>query len=435
MNKRLKHVLIASGLLAALFSARLWLPNVQASSGQTPLYEGDKNPFDGMSPLLLWDEGWLTGSTNIRVLSVPQVVAWTPGKASSWAVETGMALDGVLDAENQRLYIVSQIYTGDEDLLDVKIPQDGLYPPTALWPMALITIDTESGQELERMVLEGEWVNTPNSGTATPIGVVGDILYMRNYGASRNLFAFNLKSGEISEDVLNLCEGSYPVKTIFAADMNGVLSLCIDYSSGTQTSLTFTALDGSGQQTLDVPKMGTEDYEAGNGLIRGAGNIAYVIDSDARMILEIDLATMEILRSANYAQNLPAQESSLGERVLSWLREQSATTTLAKRWMAMPVISPDGSQLVVDSGMNLNTGRVGSLYVIDLETLQATEEIGDLAGSPTVLTFADNGLLFVFFEKRSLRNDSEGIAIDLESGGQFPFTVPVRSNVRHIFTP
>lgn len=87
--------------------------------------------------------------------------------------------------------------------------------------------------------------------------------------------------------------------------------------------------------------------------------------------------------------------------------------------------------MAVDGGMD--GGSTRSVYVIDLETLQAVQELTTSA-TPTALTFASNTLLYVFFEKGMQDKPTDGLAFDLVSGAQSELSVPMGSDLREIVT-
>ncbi|MEX1071650.1 MAG: hypothetical protein WEC37_03400 [Anaerolineales bacterium] len=426
MNKWTRLALAAAALLLIFFSAPFWLPSALA------VFAGEVEPDQSSlgvtsdQAIFIIDSGWLTGQTTQRVLAAPQLLAWSADQAEPvWASQTGFSYGGFHDAASARIFLIEQRNVNHESLLDLTIGEQSLYPPTAEWPLYLAVVDADNGDVISRTRLEQKFIYTYSNGIGRPIAVKGNTLYFVTYGALNNLIAYDLSSAEFTGETWDLCETSYPMQVSFSESLNGMATLCMDYSTGMEASLTFTPLDGEGQTSIDIPVLGEEEYMSGNGLLLGANGMAYVLDTDARAIVEVDLVSMEITRTVNYVENLQAQ-SSLGETFVTWLLEQSAQTAHAKRWMSMSTISPDGHWLAVDGGMGANYGTARNVFVIDLHTLQATQEL-ELPATPTSLIFGQDNLLYAFLDKRSMAVGTRVIAFDLSTGTQSEFAVTMAS--------
>jgi hypothetical protein len=427
MNKWIRLVFAALALLIVFFSMPFWLPGAVASIGGE-IQAKPVNPAVGSSPILLTDTGWMTGTTTMRVQSAPQMIAWLPGQAEpAWATETGFSYGGFYDSASGRLFLIEQRNADVTTLLDLDIPERVLYPPNAQWPLFLTELDVETGSVVSTVQLDTDFVYSPNGGIGRPVALVGETLYIMKYGSINNLTAFDLNTQEFGEESRELCDNSYPMHVSFVSELNAFVTLCMDYTTGMDSSLVLTPLNGE-QIVLDLPLLGDEEYMSGNGLVV-VGATAYVIDSDARGITEVDLVSMSTVRSVNYIENLSA-ESNLGEQFVAWLLDQSAGVAHAKRWFAMPALSPDGRTLVVDSGMGLSGGQADSVYVIDLEMLQATQEL-ELKGYPTSMTFGQDGLLYVFLQTAS-HHPVKVQAIDIASGAQSEFEVVMGSSAYEV---
>jgi len=167
----------------------------------------------------------------------------------------------------------------------------------------------------------------------------------------------------------------------------------------------------------------------GNGLVLAPANTVYVVDTDAGALAKLDLQTMEIVKTVNYRDM--SQESSLGQRLLTWLMELGAQPAQAKRWMAVSAVSSDGRWLAVDGGIGLNGGTNVSLFLIDLQTLQGSQKV-ELNGTPSQMLFGNNGSLLVFFEKSSMASPMAGIVYDLASETQTSFRIPMHGWLRGV---
>jgi hypothetical protein len=429
MNKWIRLAFAALAFLIVFFSLPFWLPGAVASIGGQ-VQANPVNPGVGSHPFLITDGGWMTGTTTMRVEAVPQMIAWLPGQAElAWATETGFSYGAFFDSASSRLFFIEQRNAESETLLGLDIPERALYPPNAQWPLFLTELDIETGSVVSSVQLDTDFVYSANGGIGRPVALVDDTLYIMKYGSINNLTAFDLNTQEFGEESRELCDNSHPMHVSFVSELTAFATLCMDYTTGMDSSLALTPLNGE-QIVLDMPLLGDEEYMSGNGLVV-VGATAYVIDSDARGISEVDLASMSITRSVNYAESLSAKESSLGDRIVAWFLDQSAGVAHAKRWFAMPALSPDSRTLVVDSGMGLSGGQADSVYVIDLETLQATQEL-ELNGYPTSMTFGDDGVLYVFLETAS-HHPVKVQAIDIASGAQSEFEVSMGSGAYEVF--
>ncbi len=429
MNKWIRLAFAALALLIVFFSLPFWLPGALASIGGE-VQAKPVNPALEGAPILLTDTGWMTGTTTMRVQSVPQMIAWLPGQAEpAWATETGFTYGAFYDSASGRLFLIEQRNADSKTMLNLDIPERALYPPTANWPLYLTEMDVETGEVVNTVQLDTDFVYSANGGIGRPVALLGNTLYIMKYGSINNLTAFDLNTQAFREDSLELCDNAYPMHVSFVSELNAFATLCMDYTTGMDASLVLTPLDAE-QVILDMPLLGDEEYMSGNGLVV-VGTTAYVIDSDARGITEVDLASISITRSVNYAENLSA-DRSLGEQFVAWLLDQSAGVAHAKRWFAMPALSPDRRTLVVDSGMGLSGGQADSIYVIDLETLQATQEL-DLSGYPTSMTFDQDGLLYVFLEKGSHRVPLRVDVFDIATGAHSQLEISMASSAYEVY--
>ena len=132
----------------------------------------------------------------------------------------------------------------------------------------------------------------------------------------------------------------------------------------------------------DIHVLGKEDYMMGNGFALGPDSLAYVVDSDAGALVEIDLDSMQILRQVNYRYE--SKERDWLQKSVSRLVDLAATPARAKRWMSKPEVSPDGRHLVVDGGFGIGSGVT---TLVDLENLVLVKEI-KLPKSPQAFHFA-----------------------------------------------
>ena len=432
MNKSLRNLLIAGLLVAALFSIPLWIPELLAKNAIAPEALGNsENPVSETDPIILLDAGWITGNNTQRVLAVPQVMAWDVGQAEAlWATETGFLFGAISDPENQLIYVTEQRSVEKESLLDMTFEADVLYQPNnRIWEVYLTTINQQTGEVVDRQSLADLPVHTYEGADLYPIGLDGKMLYLMNYAAKNNLFAYDLKTHQFGTETWSMCEKGYAMKVVFDEEFTSVIALCANYETAPQSGVTVTKLNSGEQRSLELAPLGEEDYQTGNGLVLGPANTVYVVDTDAGAFAKLDLQTTQIVQTVNYGDTL--QESSLGQRLLTWLIEMGAHPAHAKRWMAVSALSPDGRWLAVDGGIGLNSGVNVSLILIDLQTLQGSQKV-ELNGTPSQMLFSDNGSLPVFFEKSSMASPLAGIVYDLASETQTSFRIPMHGWLRGV---
>ena len=213
MNKSLRNLLIAGLLVAALFSIPLWTPELLAKNVIAPESLGNsENLFSESDPIILLDAGWITGNNTQRVLAVPQVMAWDVGQAEAlWVTETGFLFGAISDPENQLIYVTEQRSVEKESLLDMTFEADMLYQPNnRIWEVYLTTINQQTGEVVDRQSLADLPVHTYEGADLYPIGLDGKMLYLMNYAAKNNLFAYDLKTHQFGTETWSMCERVMP---------------------------------------------------------------------------------------------------------------------------------------------------------------------------------------------------------------------------------
>ena len=421
-----RRMLAAILFVLLILSAPVWLPSLQALAA--PVAGVNSNPFEDASAFYILDAGWTSGSLTQRVLAVPQVLAWTPGhKEAAWAAETGFIYGGFRDAETGRIYITEQRNINYESLLNVTFAGDVLYANNSDWFMHLTTLDGESGKVISRTLIDMTVQHTSGS-SLQPVGINGETLYLMNFDYGKNLFAFALGSQQLSEQSWSLCEHGYLVEAEFKTDPTRIAALCVGHSTGTSSAGTLTNLESSEQSSLEIPVLGTEEYQTGNGIFV-ANDALYAIDSEAGILVEIDMATMQITETSNYRKGLAQPQSSWLDDLIGWLGEQIVRTAAAKRWMALTAVSPDGRWLVVDGGFFASQGANEELLLIDLQTLKAVKSFA-LGKSPVEIEFGSDGDLLVLFDKRSVTSDIPGVLLDIPSGEKQAVALPTHGWIR-----
>jgi hypothetical protein len=453
MSKIARITLLAVLLLAVLFSLPFWLPNAlaavratsapaaqpAAAQAEVPALQEPAAPAAQPSPLLaaatepifVWDGGRYIGSTTQTLDAPPQVLAWVPASGQPlWVRETGFSYGGLYDAASGRIYLMEQRNADSQSLEGVEIPNTGIYP-SEQWPLFLTVLDAASGEMLSATHVTGRFFNSPTSGAARPLALRGSTLFMMNYSASNNLAAYDLETKTLPDEKWDVCETGYPSKVEVSAELDAVVSLCIDYStSDMKGSLTRLSLADGSASSLDLGLLGNEQYMGGNGLALGNDGLAYVIDSDATVIVEIDLRTMQVLRQANYAEGASARQPSWLERASAWLLRQAATPAAAKRMFAATAVSPDGRTLAV-SGATLESYSTRSVYLIDLASLQSARKL-ETGGTPAALVFPSNELLLAFYERGSYSNPLGGMVFDLAAGEQDTLSLQINGYLNEI---
>ena len=409
-------------LLLVLFSLPLWLraPRVAGDASpekhyavikasdvvpaqtRAPASKGSNPSFGDLQlpAMTLVDGGWYSDSGTVgQFVHPPAILRWDPARTDvDWRVETG-SFTGAYQDEAERIYLV------DQD--------------------SLIILDAQSGEALSRRQLAGAPVSGPDSGQLFPVGRQGDRLYLRNYALRDNLFVYDLRAGVFGEESWTVCEAGYPFDSLYLPQESSFVTFCIDFSEGMEGVLTRLSVEDGTSASVEIPALGADEYMTGNGFALGPGELAYVVDSDAGALVEIDIQTMRILRQADYRQELEGTGWLPG--VVSRLLELAASPARAKRWMSQPVVSPDGRYLVVDGGFAAGGGATTNAWLIDLESLAPVQEI-ELPGSPQAFHFADDSLLYILLQTES-PGDSRAVAFDLDSQVSLTLNVPASGMV------
>jgi hypothetical protein len=238
-----------------------------------------------------------------------------------------------------------------------------------------------------------------------------------------NLVAFDIATGEFAPEAWSSCEHGYPAQIHFVEELAAVLSLCMDYSTGLKSVVTLTPLNGDARLSIEFEPLGEEEYTTGNGLVLGPDGRAYLVDSDAGAIVEIDVEGMRVLRTAYYKEAM--EPGSWLQRLHAWLLELAASPARAKRWLAEPAISPDGRSLAVDGGFSEQGGSSRSVWLVDLESLQASQEI-ELSGSPHTIRFASNELLYILLQNEGSSTSNDLVVYDLAGDQAYNFSFETR---------
>ncbi len=353
--------------------------------------------------ITLVDAGWVTGnSTKQQVVRPPSILHWDPAQtAVDWRLETGSFTGAYMDDEG-RIYLMEQ--------------------------HILTILDEQSGEVLIRKQLKDMPESGPNAGQPIPVAQQGNRLYLRNYDLDNNLFVYDLQRGVFDEERWTLCEGGYPFDSVYLTRKNAFVTFCIDFYTGIQGILTRLSIDDETSASVEIPVLGAEEYMVGNGFALGPDDKAYVVDSDAGALVEIDIDSMQILRQANYRRT--NKERGRLPRSLSWLFDLAASPARAKRWMSQPAISPDGSYLVVDGGFGVGGGETTSAWLISLENLEPVEEI-KLPRSPQAFHFANNYLLYILLETE-MPGASQVMVFDLDNQQSRILDVPSPGRVLQI---
>lgn len=429
MNKNLRAILFAILLVLALFSLPLWLPGLLVNQVAA---QQNVNLHSAGSVILL-DGGWTTGETTQRVLAMPQVIAWVPSQPdAAWATETGFLYGGLPSADGNQLYVLEHRKLGEDIVLNMEISESEMFRPNKDWGIFLTALDPNDGRVLSRQQL----LDPPNQNygdvSLFPLALDGKILYLMNYGMRNNVLAYNLESKQFEEQTWSTCERGYLMRAEFIADANSVAALCTDYNEKPKSWVTITSFDSGESQSGEIPALSDQEFETGNGLVLSSDGQLYLLDTDAGVLVEINIQTLQLGETVNYRQAL-GEQSSLGERFVAWLLRLGAQPAAAKRWMALSALSPDGRWLAVDGGMNdivANEGKP-SVLLIDMQTLQATQAIG-LNSTPSILTFTTDDKLLLFFEKGNLNQPTRGVILDLSSGTQASFSIQMHGWLRSV---
>ena len=330
MNKPAGRVIAAFVLVLLLLSAPLWAPSLQTLAA--PIAK----PFEDGDTFFILDAGWTTGSLTQKVIAVPQVLSWSPGKAeANWATETGFIYGGLRDLETGRIYISEQRNVDRESLQDITFQGDP-YTTRSGWLLHLTTLNEKSGNVENRVALDlPAYAIAAGGYSFYPIGISGDTLYLMNFAYRENLLAYDLTANELTGDSWSLCEQGYLMEAEFistAVDIkiannpssSRVAAFCVDYSSGMQSWVTLTDLQSGEQNSLELPQLGKESYQTGNGIAVATGSL-YAIDTDAGVLVEIDADTMQISQTSNYREGSSKPQSSWVDDVLGWIGNQLAS--------------------------------------------------------------------------------------------------------------
>lgn len=420
-----RTTLAAILILLVFLSLPFWLPGAVAARQLTPdrtptldlsVDEPDDNPhasfpeltgaalnLENLPAMTLIDAGWVRGaSTAQERIHPPAVLRWQPLHSSpDWRVETGHVWDAYQDGQG-RLYLAEQD--------------------------SLIVLDRESSRVIREYEIDQMATGGPNAGHPFPIGRDGDRLYLRNYAAGKNLFVFDLESGTLFDESYSVCEYGRPFESRYLSRERSVVTFCLDFSTGIQGYLTKLMLGDGEQISVQIPSLGTEEYMAGNGFALAGDLLAYVVDSDAGSLVEIDLETMSVQRQARY---LPASKAGNGlASFVARLIDLGAAPAHAKRWMSYPAVSPDGRYMVVDGGFLANDGRNSTSWLIDLERLEPIRRI-ELPRTPVRFQFASESLVYVLLETQHAEQ-SQVLAYDIESGSSALLDLPTPGRVVQI---
>lgn len=428
MKNLITRLVIAATSVFLLLSSPLWFPNLQAFAA--PVSNPDPNPFAETSDFYVLDNGWTAGSLNQKVLAVPQVFSWSPGEEqANWVSETGFIYGGLRDPETGNIYITEQRNKNYESLLNISFAGDVLYASSSDWGMYLTTLNGESGEVLNRVALDIP-AQDASGASIRPIGISGDTLYLMNYARTKNMFAYDLNKQQMAEVNWSLCEKGYLVKAEFISEPVRVAALCLGHDNGSGAAVTVTNLDTDEQNSIELPILGKEEYQTGNGMFIANGSL-YAIDSEVGVIVQIDMDTMQIVQTSNYRDSLVQQKSSWTDNLFAWVADQIVSSASAKRFMSITAVSPDGRWLAVDGGAFADNGASNQVLLVDLQTLQATQAF-DLEKSPLQMEFAGNESLLVFFDKPGKTLATPGVLLNLNTANQQAIAIPTNGWVQSI---
>jgi hypothetical protein len=431
----------------ALFSLPLWLPGLQAAgSPQAAAPEGDAAELAGAEsselavepaaalpehlrasapPLLVLDYGEVNGGDTAQtIVSAPHVFVWEPAQSqAAWSSAIGFPLGAVYSEGTGLVYLTEQHQVDGEEIVGLTVEYSDLQPPSQEWPIFFTVLDASNGEIVDSRALPPSPGKGRDSQMLYPVAVQDQTLYLSNYQMRANLVAFDLVAGEFAPEAWSSCEHGYPAQIHFVEELGAVLSLCMDYSTGLKSLVTLTPLNGDAQRSIEFEPLGEEDYTTGNGLVLGPDGRAYLVDSDAGAIVEIDVDSMRVLRTAYYQEAV--QPSGWIQHLHAWLLELAASPARAKRWLAEPAISPDGRSLAVDGGLSELGGATRSVWLVDLESLQASQEI-ELSGSPHTIRFASNEMLYVLLQNEGSSSSNDLVVYDLAGDQAYNFSFETR---------
>lgn len=425
MPRITRTMLAAILILVSFLSLPIWLPGAVAarqsppdgpaavdipagepkekSGAWIPEQPGSTLKLEDLPAMTLVDAGWVRGASTAQERIHPRaILRWQPlHSAPAWRVETGH-VRGAFQDDQDRLYLAGQD--------------------------SLTVLDQESGQAIRSYEIDSRDLGGPNAGHPIPIGRDADRLYLRNHATSENLFVFDLETGRLGENSYRVCEHGHPFESRYLSQERAVVTFCLDFSSGIQGYLTKLILVDGSRQSVQIPVLGPEEYMAGNGFAVSSNRLAYVVDSDARALVEIDLATMSILRQTNYQ---PMSKAGAGSRgFLSVLLDLAAAPAQAKRWMSFPAISPDGRFMAVDGGFITNDGANSTAWLIDLESLIPIRRL-ELPDSPIRFLFTSNTILYVLLQTEHAEG-SQVLAHDIHNQRSAVLDLPTPGRVTHI---
>jgi hypothetical protein len=338
--------------------------------------------------------------------------------AADWEFEIGSITEPYLDGEG-RIYIVERLNLDQVKAAGLTKHEGST---TSGWYTYLTILDGESGKLISRTELVDIPILGENANQLFPAGRLGNLIYLRNY-STYGLYAFDLEKGAFTEDRWKLCDRGYPLESVFLPQENDFVTFCMDFSTGMHSVVTRLSIDEGSSTSITIPQLGTADYMTGNGFAMGPGHRAYVVDSDAGALVEIDVDSMRVLRTAYYKDAV--QPGSWLQRLHAWLLELAASPARAKRWLAEPAISPDGRSLAVDGGLSEQGGASRSVWLVDLESLQASQEI-ELSGSPHTIRFASNELLYILLQNEGSSTSNDLVVYDLAGDQAYNFSFETR---------
>jgi hypothetical protein len=431
-----RRLLAAIVFVLFILSVPLWLPSLQALAAPN---QGEiSNPVQDSSAFYIFDAGWTSGSLTQKVMAVPQVLSWSADQETGWATETGFIYGGFRDAETGRIYITEQRNANYDSLLNVTFAGDVLYAASSDWFMHLATLDGETGEVIGRVQLDLPALAAGGS-ALQPLGISGDTLYLMSYAYRENLFAFDLTSNEFTGDRYSLCEKGYLVEAEFFPatidikaknhDSSRIAALCVGHENGTGSSITVTDLANGEQRSLALPQFGTDEYQTGNGIF-SANRELFAIDSEAGLIVSIDMTSMQIAQTSNYREGL-AQQTSWLDGILNWVAELVVRSAAAKRLSALTAVSPDGRWLVVDNSEigSHESGR--EILVIALQDLEVKQTF-ELPKPPVQLVFGADSRVLAIFDKPSMTVATPGVVLDLTSGEQQQVSLPTHGWILNV---
>jgi hypothetical protein len=292
----------------------------------------------------------------------------------------------------------------------------------------LTILDGQSGQVLARDQVESVSAIGVIAEQLFPVGRQADRLYLRNYALQDNLFVYDLQTRAFGEERWSVCERGYPFDSAYLPEEDAFVTFCIDFSTGMQGLLTRLSIQDGTSASVEIPVLGADEYMVGNGFALGPGHLAYVVDSDAGALVEIDLGSMQILRQAEY--RLDGKQSGWLQRSVSWLLDLAAGPARAKRWMSQPAVSPGGRYLVVDGGFGIGGGQTTSAWLVDLASFKPVKEI-ELPRSPEAFHFAGEDVLYILLQTES-RGTAQTLAFDLDRQRSLILDLPTSGRVRQI---